>query len=280
MKNLSSFKARRSLGQNFLHNLDVVQDIIHTGVIKKDEAVLEIGPGTGVLTRALLSVRAKVTAIEKDVRLITELEQKFAKEIADNKLTLIQGDVLDFDILSLFSPSTGSGRLTYKLIANIPYYITGEILRKFLTAEHQPSRMVLLVQKEVAERITDTRESILSLSVKAYGTPSIVRYVSRNDFVPVPDVDSAVILIENISREFFQGIGSPSGDPISKLGCEQRFFDLIKKGFAHKRKKLSSNLALGGFTSKLMGNRRAEELSLNDWFELYETYEQDKGAQD
>src|SRR3989338_9081691 len=142
MKNLSSFKARRSLGQNFLYNLDVVQDIIHTGVIKKDEAVLEIGPGTGVLTRALLSVRAKVTAIEKDVRLITELEQKFAKEIADNKLTLIQGDVLDFDILSLFSPSTGSGRLTYKLIANIPYYITGEILRKFLTTQHQTSRIV------------------------------------------------------------------------------------------------------------------------------------------
>ena len=205
--------------------------------ITKGEIVIEVGPGEGVLTESLLNAGAHVIAIEKDDRLIEMLKKKFAGK----DIEIIHADIADYNL----------DIKSYKVIANIPYYITGEILRKFLSDPYQPIRMVLMIQKEVAERIIDSKESILSISVKAYGTPSLVRIVTRENFKPAPNVDSAVLLIENISREFFANVD------------EQKFFDLVRKGFAHKRKKLGSNLGLE------LGNKRAEELTVGDWKNLY-----------
>ncbi|HEY4493194.1 MAG TPA: 16S rRNA (adenine(1518)-N(6)/adenine(1519)-N(6))-dimethyltransferase RsmA [Candidatus Paceibacterota bacterium] len=264
--------ARKSLGQNFLKDKEVLKDIIAASEIKPGEVVLEIGPGLGVLTEALLQAGATVIAVEKDERLISELQKRFALAITAHKLYLVHDDALEFSISNFqFSVKSQFSISNYKIVANIPYYITGALLEKFLTEKVQPSRMVLLVQKEVAERITvkDGKESILSISVKAYGTPSIVRYVSKESFEPVPKVDSAILQIGSISRDFFTAV--------EPLRNEKRFFELVKKGFAHKRKKLSSNLKLQGSPLELVGNRRAEELSLDDWRELYNSLESSRG---
>lgn len=242
------------LGQNFLKNPEVVRDIITASQIINDDTVVEIGPGGGVLTQALLDAGAKVIAIEKDSKLVTLLNKQFATQILNGQLKIICGDILEFDVKSLKLKVK-----SFKIVANIPYYITGEILRKFLTAENLPERIVLMVQKEVAERICDSKESLLSLSVKAYGSPSIVRYVSRTDFDPAPDVDSAVLLIENISKNFF----------IENKIDETKFFKLLHQGFAHKRKVLGNNIKnipaeYGEYKSK-----RAQELNLDTWRNLY-----------
>jgi len=159
-----AIKKKKSLGQNFLHNAHYIRLIADAADIKKDETVLEIGPGDGALTRELLARGAAVAAIEKDRRLIPILRETFADELKKNKLELIEEDALRFDISDQFNKSE------FKIVANIPYYITGAFLKKFLSAQLQPRSMALLVQKEVAERIARSKkESILSLSVKADG---------------------------------------------------------------------------------------------------------------
>ncbi|TSC68470.1 MAG: 16S rRNA (adenine1518-N6/adenine1519-N6)-dimethyltransferase [Parcubacteria group bacterium Gr01-1014_56] len=253
---------KKSLGQHFLtstHYLSLITDTAH---ITPGERVLEIGPGEGALTHELLSRGAIVVAIEKDHRLIPVLEEKFQHEIAEGKLQLIENDVLRFDISSHLQG-------TYKLVANIPYYITGAILEKFLSASLQPTSMTLLVQKEVAERIArEKKESILSLSVKAYGTPRYIKTVPRGAFSPPPEVDSAILAIENISRNNFKSAAH-----------EKKFFDLLHAGFAHKRKLLKRNLesAVGREYSDILKNTRirenarAEDVSLEQWLVLVES---------
>lgn len=247
--------AKKSLGQNFLTNTGIVASIADAGFVSQDDTILEIGPGRGVLTEELLKRGAKVIAIEKDAELIPLLQEKFRDELIEKRFMLINEDILNFH----FSPEE-----KYKLIANIPYYITGQIIRKFLTEEKQPEKMVLLVQKEVAERIIarDGKESLLSVSVKAYGTPTYVKTVKAGSFTPAPKVDSAILLIDNISRDFFKGIS------------EERFFEVLHAGFAHKRKQLFGNLK-AIFEEKelkekmkklgIPENTRAEDLLLEKW---------------
>ncbi len=254
--------AKKHLGQNFLKSKAAIARMVEAGAVHANDIVLEIGPGKGALTKALLATGAHVVAVEKDVDLIPLLQEKFAHEIATQQLELIEGDVLSFDPARHATTTHG-----YKLIANIPYYITGELLEYFLAHTHQPERAVLLVQKEVAQRIVarDERESILSLSVKVFGTPKLVMTVSKKYFSPAPKVDSAILCITDISRENFAHIH------------ERDFFTIVKAGFAHKRKVLSSNLshlftkeALEHFL-KTHGHDvrvRAEELSLSDWLAL------------
>ncbi len=215
-------RAKKSLGQHFLKSPKALALMVEASNIEKNETILEIGPGEGVLTNELLAHTKKVVAVEKDKELIKLLEGKFKKEIAEKKLKLIEGDILDFEPELFFSGENE----TYKLVANIPYYITGEILRKFLGNPHQPKQAVLLVQKEVAERIVarNHKESVLSLSVKSYGTPTIVGKVPRGAFSPAPTVDSAIISIVDISKKFF--------DPFQ----EERSFEILQAGFPHKRK--------------------------------------------
>lgn len=258
-------RAKKSLGQNFLTSRAVARDIVAAAHITPSDTVLEIGPGKGFLTEGLLEKSGNVIAVEKDVRMVEYLKDKFAGEIANKKLKLIEKDILAFN-------PTDYGLLTtnYKLVANIPYYITGEITRMFLSGDIQPSHMVLMVQKEVADRIVarDGKESILSMSVRAYGTPKYIQKVPARYFSPEPNVDSAVLLIENISKNNFKNKKD-----------EGRFFEVVKRGFAHKRKMLLGNLK--GFYSTqeiekefekcaIASTARAENLSLNQWLCLSE----------
>ncbi len=253
-------KTKKSLGQHFLNSPKVISDIVSAGKLNDHDLVLEIGPGEGVLTKALLDKNVSVVAIEKDDRLVPFLNEKFLKEISTNKLKLVHSDVLDFDLKKIINKP-------YKVIANIPYYITGQIIRVFLETNKQPESMVLLIQKEVAERIVakDGKESLLSLSVKIYGEPKIIRFVGKGAFTPQPNVDSAVLSIENISKE--------------KLGAisETLFFKILHSGFAHKRKQLLPNLSslykkehlLEVFDMcKIDHKSRAEDLSLETWINL------------
>jgi len=242
--------AKKSLGQHFLMHARIAERIAMVAQIE-GEVVLEIGPGTGILTRALLAKAHKVIAIETDHELMPKLRETFATEIAEKKLELIEGDIRTFD------PGTITGN--YALVANIPYYLTGEIFRQFLETEHQPRSLTLLVQKEVAERVARSKkESLLSLSIKAYGLPKYEFTVPRGAFVPAPGVDSAVLSIRDISHTHFKTREE-----------ERRFFALIHAGFAHKRKILSNNLLSAGLSAEgVAPNARAEDLHLPEWLEL------------
>lgn len=263
-------KAKKHLGQHFLKSQSALVKICDAANIVADDIVLEIGPGTGALTEILLASAGKVVAVEKDRDLIPILQEKFAVEFASKKLELLQEDVLDFDPAVM---SSYKGR-SYKLVANIPYYITGAIIEKFLSASCQPECVVLLIQKEVADRIVarDHKESILSTAVKAYGVPKIIAKVPPGAFVPPPTVDSAILSIEDISRDFFK-------DLPAQAGCDEKlFFAVMKSIFGKKRKQI------GGSLAEFLGNKklaqealqkadidsktRPEDISLQAWKKL------------
>lgn len=262
--------AKKSLGQNFLKSGSALRAIILAGDIKPTDTILEIGPGKGALTAKILETGAKMIAVEKDRELIPYLEEKFATEIKSGQLTLIEGDILELDVKKIFDlySKALSSKLkpeSYKLIANIPYYITGEIIRKFFEETNQPERMVLLVQKEVALRIVarDEKASILSIACKAYSTPRYVQTVKRDAFNPAPNVDSAIIAFEHINKDLFKKGGAN----------EDKFFEVMKLGFAHKRKKLGGNLkeiaeTLNQTKLEEIKDKRPENLTVTDWIEL------------
>jgi 16S rRNA (adenine1518-N6/adenine1519-N6)-dimethyltransferase len=254
--------AKKSLGQNFLTSEKIVGDIIDASNLEKRDLVLEVGPGKGMLTKALLKAVRHVVAIEKDRELIPFLEEKFSKEIAEERLTLIEGDVMLLHLPNVIHRD-------FKVVANIPYYITGGLFRMFLESEHQPQSITFLVQKEVAHRIVarDNKESILSMSVKAYGTPKYVEKVPARYFKPAPQVDSAILFVKNISKNNFANVN------------EENYFEFVKTGFAHKRKLLINNLeAL--YPKAVLQNKfkscsvpldsRAENLTLQNWLCLAE----------
>lgn len=252
-------KAKKSLGQNFLKSNSILKEIVVAGEISQNDFVLEIGPGKGALTEKILETGAKVLAVEKDSRLISFLEEKFSKEISDEQLKIVEYDILYFDINKNLPTK-------YKLVANIPYYITGQIIEKFLSAEKQPGVAVLLVQKEVLDRIVsrEGKESILSISVKAYCTPKYIKKVPARYFSPQPKVDSAILKLKNISKKVFE----------ENNVSEKDFFTIVKKGFSHKRKVLISNLKEGVDTREIENKFeqcgldkkiRAEKLSVENW---------------
>jgi 16S rRNA (adenine1518-N6/adenine1519-N6)-dimethyltransferase len=243
---------KKSLGQNFLKSPAVVRTMAEAAGVSKGDTVLEIGPGKGVLTKELLALGAKVIAIEKDTELLPVLTDTFANELQSEQFTLINQDITTLDLSIL--PQK------YKIVANIPYYITGEIIRTFLESSHQPTSMTLLVQKEVAQRIVarDEKGSILSMSVKAYGEPTYIQKVPAMLFNPAPKVDSAILHIANISKDFFTQY---------KI-TEKDFFSVVKKGFSQKRKKLTNNLNISAETLLKITpnpNTRAENLTLKEW---------------
>jgi 16S rRNA (adenine1518-N6/adenine1519-N6)-dimethyltransferase len=183
------------------------------------------------------------------------------------KLKIIHGDILEIDLAQI-----GLADGKFKVIANIPYYITGLIIRRFLSGNCQPSLMVLLVQKEVADRIVskDSKESLLSMSVKVFGEPKFIQIVKAGSFNPPPKVDSAILLIDKISRKNF-------GDDFANR--EKTFFEIVKAGFAHRRKTLRSNLKniviekhfIQWIEQNNLDERiRAEVVSLAQWLNLLE----------
>ena len=261
--------AKKSLGQNFLKNEGVLAKIAAAGNLSSKDTVLEIGPGHGALTKHLLASGATVIAIEKDNTLADELKTTFAKEIKSKKFILIHGDALDETILfdPVRNPSYKLLATSYKIVANIPYNITGAFFRMYLGATNPPTDMVVLIQEEVADRIIarNKKESILSIAVKAYGAPEKLFKVSPGSFVPAPKVTSAVIHIHNISKTNF------------KKADEKLFFEILRAGFAHKRKMLVGNLselfskeviARVFMEAKLPIKTRAEDVSLTTWLTL------------
>jgi len=251
---------KKSLGQHFLHTKQYVRRVVDAGEVHPGDTILEIGPGEGVLTRELLLRGANVIAIEKDRRLLPILHETFKEEIAKKQLRLIEGDALEMPLSQARLPHS------YKVIANVPYYISGALLKKILTAALQPSLLVFLLQKELVERIArEKKESILSLSVKAYGTPVFVIKVPRGAFTPPPNVDSAILCVKNISRKQFKNKKQ-----------EEQFFILLHAGFGKKRKLLKRNLegilkqksdalfTKAGITEKA----RAEDVTLPQWLVL------------
>lgn len=248
------------LGQHFLKNPHYAEVLAHEAGITTEDIVLEIGPGEGMLTKELLRVSKKVLAVEKDEALAEKLPQIFPQESSNGRLRVLSMDVRDFDPTSYQLQAS-----SYILAANIPYYITGELLRKFLETHAQPKTIAFLIQKEVAQRIIDTKESILSISVKAYGTPRIAAKVSAGNFNPPPKVDSAILVVDQISKGAFENLS------------EEHFFHVVRAGFASKRKLLLNNLASVFGKEKVAAafeklsidpNTRAEEVHAPEWLSI------------
>jgi len=253
-------KPDRKLGQNFLLSEDVLDKIIAASELGDADRVLEIGPGLGALTMRLADKAREVMAVEKDRRLALVLRQIFRKR---KNITVIQDDALFFD------PSAYNLEpRTYKLIANLPYYITGSLLQKFLTIETKPSLMVVLLQKEVAERVVAKPGdlSILGVASQLYADAEIVGYVGKENFYPVPAVDSAIVRFRLLPKTRFDVEEKP-------------FFQIVKMGFSSKRKQLHNNLkdlfapADAKEVLRSVGVSplaRAEDLSLESWYRLYQ----------
>jgi 16S rRNA (adenine1518-N6/adenine1519-N6)-dimethyltransferase len=231
------------------------------GRVAPGDIVFEIGPGSGVLTKEILARGAKGIALEADQRAVEILEEQYKDEIASGDFILHHGDARQLNLSEL-----GLKNGQYKAVSNIPYYLSGHLFRNLLESDCQPSDLVFLVQKEVAERIArDPKESLLSLSVKVFGEPQYIKTVGKGHFTPPPAIDSAIILISNISKQNFKDLDS------------QLFFDLIHLGFGARRKQLLGNLSkhydrvtLTNIfsTLELPLDIRAEDLSLEKWLTL------------
>tara|TARA_B100000508_G_scaffold14367_2_gene9807 strand:+ start:1605 stop:2408 length:804 start_codon:yes stop_codon:yes gene_type:complete len=255
------FEHRKSLGQHFLNSDHVPKKMCDAGAVGAGDTVLEIGPGTGALTKELLIRGAQVVAVEADERAISTLKENFAEEIAREQLVIHHQDARE-----LFPSELGLEARKYKVVANIPYYISGLLLRQLLDTDYQPNTLVFLIQKELAERIArDQKESLLSLSVKIFGDPSYICTVKRGHFTPPPKVDSAILAINNISQDRLKDLDS------------QRFFELLHLGFGQKRKQLLSNLTAiknreeletAFKAADLPLNVRAEDVPLKEWLKL------------
>ena len=248
---------KKSLGQNFLFDPQMLRRIVTDAGVGPSDHVLEVGPGLGALTTVLADSAEKVVAVELDNRLLPILHEQLAPY---PNIDLIHGDILKQNPSELFDRP-------YKVVANVPYYITGAILRHLLSAENKPTTIVLTVQKEVAQRMTAKPKnmSLLAVSVQFYGKASVIRTLSAGAFWPRPKVDSAVVRIDLSQNQAF-------------AANEADFFRTAKVGFSQKRKQLKNNLRGLGFSAETLANafetanvepkRRAETLSVAEWVAL------------
>ena len=251
---------KQSLGQNFLADDNLLARIVDAAEVEKGDSVLEIGPGLGSLTHHLARRAGRVVAVELDDRFIPILQSEMTRY--DN-VTLVHGDILEQD------PAGWFGDAPYKVVANVPYYITGAILRHLLEGAGKPEIVVLTVQKEVAERITaDPGEmGLLAVSVRLYGKAEKLDTIKAGAFWPRPEVDSAILRVD-----LQEGPRLPPAE-------EEAFFRIARAGFSQRRKQLQKNLrSLGYHRKEIMallaeagvdGRRRAETLSLAEWLAVY-----------
>lgn len=280
--------AKKSLGQHFLRCNWVVQTLVKAAEVGPQDIVLEIGPGTGVLTRELARRAKKVIAVEKDEGLIKELKKSLKNEGINNNVAVVPGDILkklapNRVWVNNLTPTRLGTDEGYKVVANIPYYLTSRLLRLLLEKEPRPEAIVLTIQKEVAERICakPPQMNLLALSVQTYGRPEIIKKVPASCFYPKPGVDSAIIKISDISGRFFTGfpeVGLPAGSPPSQRKIDQKeFFKIIRLAFSQKRKTLAHTLgkpfgreAVEKALKKLKQplTARPEELSPEEWTAL------------
>ena len=257
---------KKSLGQNFLVDPNGLNKVLKAAKVSPQDIVLEIGAGLGSLTYLLAQQSRQVVAVELDHRLIAPLREALA---GFTNVTICEGDMLKL------SPDVLIDAERYVVVANIPYYITSALIRHLLEADHKPTRMVLTVQQEVAERILarDGKMSLLALSVQVYGKPELKARIPAGCFYPPPEVDSAVLSIELYE------------EPLVPSGSLDLFFKLAHAGFAQKRKTLRNTLATGmnespAWAEKLLTaagidpQRRAETLSMQEWRQLVEAFQQ------
>ncbi len=266
---LQGAKPRKGLGQNFLVSKDVLARILRAAELSQTDTILEIGPGIGTLTRGLAQSAKKVVAVEKDEKLVEMLK---GLTVGMKNIEIIHGDILKQNLARL---SLKLSRAKFKVVANLPYYITSPVIRLFLEAENKPELLVLMVQKEVAQRICakPPNMSLLAVAVQFYATPSIVSYVKKGCFWPQPKVDSAILKIV------------PTPTWIATIGDfhVKVFWDVVKAGFKQPRKQLGNNLASGLKLSRnqaetwlskagIQSTQRAETLTLQDWIKLAKDY--------
>lgn len=255
-------RARKGLGQHFLVDKTVLGKIVSAAELGPRDTVVEVGPGLGILTAELLHKAGRVIAVEVDSRLAAALQKNLSAFL---KLAVVNADILEINPADLTSRQTKS----YKVVANLPYYIAAPILRHFLEASLKPSLMVVMVQKEVAQSIVAQpgEMSILGISVQLYGKPTIVDYVPAHCFYPQPKVDSAIVRIE---------VYPEPAVPVKDIAG---FFEIVKAGFSTPRKQIRNSLALGlqiapADAVELLGKakiapqRRPETLSLEEWAKL------------
>jgi 16S rRNA (adenine1518-N6/adenine1519-N6)-dimethyltransferase len=258
----------RTRGQNFLINENIYDSIIVAANLSKKDIILEVGPGLGILTRLLCKHAGKVIAVELDKKIYDYLV--IAKELEKlGNLELLNKNILDVETQNF--ASLQAGRDDFKIVANLPYNITSIFLRKFLSGKNKPSEMILMLQKEVAQRIVAKpgKMSLLAVSVQFYAEAEIIEYVGKENFWPQPEVDSAIVKIKCTDTKFCVRIN------------EKDFFRIVKIGFSAKRKKLVNNLANGLHKKPakitpilekidLGSNIRAQELRIEDWVRLTE----------
>jgi len=269
-------QARKGLGQHFLIDEEVLKLITSAAGLTSTDVIMEIGPGLGVLTKELARQGGWVITIELDGKLAAILKQALA---SFNNVTIINKDILQIDPATLLQeqkvkfPSVIISPFSYKVVANLPYYITSPVLRHFLEASLKPQIIVVMVQKEVAEAIVAKpgQTSMLSISVQFYGEPAIISYVPAQCFYPAPEVDSAILKINLYSQ------------PPVEVTDREGFFSLVRAGFSAPRKQIGNSLAQGLELSKaevlsLLGKasivpqRRAETLTLDEWAKLLQVF--------
>jgi 16S rRNA (adenine1518-N6/adenine1519-N6)-dimethyltransferase len=248
----------KGLGQNFLVDQGAIKRMVSAIGALKTDTVVEIGPGLGVLTEELLKSAKRVVAVEKDPHMVKILEEEYG---FDKNLELVNADVLKWT----------SREKDYILAGNIPFYLTAPVIRRFLEAENRPREIILVIQKEVAQRICakPPEMSILAVSVQVYAETKIMSYIKKDSFWPRPKIDSAIIRI------------TPRANAGENVNIEE-FFKIVKAGFSHPRKQILNNLAKGLKLDKekirswlaennLDPTQRAETLSLGDWLRLSST---------
>jgi 16S rRNA (adenine1518-N6/adenine1519-N6)-dimethyltransferase len=251
---------KKSLGQHWLEDDDCLDAMLEAAEASSEDAVLEIGPGMGTLTRKLVSAVKSVVAVEFDERLARDLPNR----VSGDNLTVIQQDILTFDLTQL--------PLGYKVIANIPYYLTSNLIRVLSESSNQPARAVLLIQKEVAERVAAKpgAMSLLSVTAQFYWEVSLARVVEAELFTPPPKVDSQIVVLTKRPQPLFEDVDA------------KQLFRLVKAGFGERRKTLRNSLS-GGLhipkeeSEKLLAKAgidpglRAQSLTLSQWRDLYKT---------
>ncbi|MGC8944412.1 MAG: 16S rRNA (adenine(1518)-N(6)/adenine(1519)-N(6))-dimethyltransferase RsmA [Minisyncoccia bacterium] len=264
---MSRINPQKRLGQVFLKNKKYLEKIIKAGEISQNDIILEIGAGSGVLTEALLQTGAKIVAIEKDPQLVKFLQEKFKNH---KNLTIIGADIRDFLKNKSFYTKYKIQNTEYKVVGNIPYYLTSHLLRLLLELEKKPQIIVLMIQKEVAQRIIaqPPKMNLLAVSVQFFAKPEIIAYVPKSAFWPQPKVDSAIIKLTPIHT-----------DMNTDKQWIDIFFRILKAGFSQPRKLLISNLqkTLKIEKNKIIDavlkiniplNSRSQNLSLKDWQNL------------
>ena len=261
----SGIRPKKRLGQHFLIDEAILDTIVVAAELSPADIVIEVGPGLGVLTGELARGAGKVIAVELDTRLASLLKHRLA--------CLPNVDVINADILKVSPSQLLEGKSDYKVVANLPYYITSPILRHFVEASPKPSLMVVMVQKEVGNAIVagPGEMSLLAVSLQVYSKPKIVSYVPSQSFYPPPKVDSAIVRFDLLP------------EPAVKVADINGFFQVVKCGFSSPRKQLHNSLAQGMGVKPaevallleragIESQRRAETLSLEEWARLYEVW--------